>query len=271
MAYLDINTRARWKVLRGFSACLRFGPLDPPDPDDPYCYRSPCWGFTLDVQSADDAPNRLHLMGRRYMAIIGLPGRERVFTETGRLGLAVIGEWKRGRLRIMRSQAWDWRADEWAGRWKVLAVHPADHRERWERAHPAQAAQNAARLRRRHMWAVFSADALPDRWYVCPGHIDHARARRVTCTACGPLKAAEVFDPGRWWLTPWTHAQIAVLGAGQNNPAGRPYFPYLCRGGLHDEREEPGPLLIPHLSGWRCPDSACPYTQNWAHATAVPG
>lgn len=44
-------------------------------------------------------------------------------------------------------QTWDWKRSEWVMRDTLLSIHPLDHRERWDAAHPDDASRRAAWLR----------------------------------------------------------------------------------------------------------------------------
>jgi hypothetical protein len=55
----------------------------------------------------------------------------------------------RCRPHLIRGQAWDRKQSVFGSRWQWVVVHPADWRERWARAHPAEAEAAAARRRER--------------------------------------------------------------------------------------------------------------------------
>ncbi|WP_329217380.1 hypothetical protein [Streptomyces microflavus] len=58
---------------------------------------------------------------------------------------------------------------------------------------------------------------------------------------------------------PWTSEQVAALEAFQTASGMRPFT---CGA---DQHSLP-PRLVPSHSGWYCPDPACDYRQDWAHA-----
>lgn len=62
---------------------------------------------------------------------------------------------------------------------------------------------------------------------------------------------------------PWTEGQVAVLNAFQAE--GR-FHPFTCGS---DDHVGPHPRLVATEAGWVCPDPACGYTQDWAHAFMV--
>jgi hypothetical protein len=55
---------------------------------------------------------------------------------------------------------------------------------------------------------------------------------------------------------PWTAEQVASLNCYQQS---RVMHPFTCgaEGCRHD--------LVATAGGWTCPDSGCPYAQDWAH------
>ncbi|MFH9765138.1 hypothetical protein ACH4N4_30605 [Streptomyces microflavus] len=60
-------------------------------------------------------------------------------------------------------------------------------------------------------------------------------------------------------IAPWTSEQVAALEAFQTASG---MHPFTCGGDQHSL-----PLrLVPSHSGWYCPDPACGYRQDWAHA-----
>lgn len=60
-------------------------------------------------------------------------------------------------------------------------------------------------------------------------------------------------------LAPWTPVQVENLNLMQLE--GR-FHGYTCGNDDHEQHQ----LLIATTAGWVCPDPACWYFQNWAHA-----
>jgi hypothetical protein len=66
-------------------------------------------------------------------------------------------------------------------------------------------------------------------------------------------------NSGKLIFAPFTDEQVVQLNRYQT--AGRMH-PFTCGG----EQHHGGPTLTATPEGWVCPDQACTYTQNWAHA-----
>jgi hypothetical protein len=150
----------------GISLCIRLGPREP----EP-CHKSECKtdcrceyaprrftpAFTLDVNAPLGEPNRLYIPGPRRNYMIGLLSWHtevvtHVTTEVHRGKERRISHMKTVRCwpRLVRGQAWDRKHCEWSrGKWRVIVISPNDHRERWARAHPEEAAA-AERHRAEH-------------------------------------------------------------------------------------------------------------------------
>lgn len=80
------------------------------------------FSFCLDANAPLGEPHRLELNFLNYHVTIGLwPGN----------GV----------------QTWDWKRSEWTHEWSWFSVHPLDHRQRWDAAHPDEDSKRAARLR----------------------------------------------------------------------------------------------------------------------------
>ncbi|MFF3998584.1 hypothetical protein ACFYX8_35410 [Streptomyces cyaneofuscatus] len=58
---------------------------------------------------------------------------------------------------------------------------------------------------------------------------------------------------------PWSSEQVAALEQFQTSSG---MHPFTCGG----DRHSLPPSLVPSHSGWYCPDPACDYRQDWAHA-----
>jgi hypothetical protein len=106
-------------------------------------------GFTLDVNAPLGEPARLYLWGPKRHYMIGLASWHE-WQETGtetrtimaRPETVHLGHDVRCRPRIVRGQAWDWKRSEYTDppRWRWIVVAPNDSSERWEQAHPEEAA-----------------------------------------------------------------------------------------------------------------------------------
>ena len=140
--WADAEWNTRWPY--GTSLCIRFG-------SHPEIIRRP--GFTLDVNAPAGEPSRLYLWGPERYYMIGLLSWHR-FRETGRDTATVFGRevplvrggYVRRRPRPVRGQAWDWKQSAASDRWRWIVVTPADWRERWAAAHPAEAEAAGERL-----------------------------------------------------------------------------------------------------------------------------
>ena len=69
--------------------------------------------------------------------------------------------------------------------------------------------------------------------------------------------------PDRTVRAPWTSEQVQVLNDFQQRGG---MHPFTC-GALHVSGQSP--VLEATHAGWICPDPACEYTQDWAHAFMV--
>ncbi|MFE2973320.1 hypothetical protein [Streptomyces sp. NPDC059258] len=58
---------------------------------------------------------------------------------------------------------------------------------------------------------------------------------------------------------PWSSEQVAALEQFQTSSG---MHPFTCGADRHTQP----PSLVPSRSGWYCPDPACDYRQDWAHA-----
>ncbi|CAM5263514.1 hypothetical protein [Streptomyces badius] len=58
---------------------------------------------------------------------------------------------------------------------------------------------------------------------------------------------------------PWSSEQVAALERFQTTSD---MHPFTCGA----DRHSLSPRLVPSHSGWYCPDPACDYRQDWAHA-----
>jgi hypothetical protein len=110
-ADLDVNTRRP-----GMSLWMGTNVLGGP-------HRRRDFSFCLDVNAPLGEPHRLELNLLGYHIGIGLwPGH----------GYA---------------QTWDRKRSEWVLRDSLLVIHPLDHRQRWDAAHPDESTRRAAWLR----------------------------------------------------------------------------------------------------------------------------
>lgn len=88
----------------------------------------------------------------------------------------------------------------------------------------------------------------------------------VACRTCGrslrPAQTEGAVPAAGVIRAPWTSEQVAALEAFQLRSG---MHPFTCGNDKHSM----APRLVPSHSGWYCPDPACDYRQDWAHAFMV--